>query len=355
MIRLILLFLLLFFAAAAPLSAQNEHLKNDYLWLIGYNYYGPEVKYDGIMLDFHAHRMALRTESRWIQFDHANAGLCNDKGELAVYTNGCRMFNGKHELLLNGDSLPNQWIYDGYCAVYQLHVLRQCNLLLPQPGNDSMVYHLALDLRLDANSQLFAISDTFYQSVINLKAAGGRGALVIKNQPVLSDTFFYANHLTACRHANGRDWWVVVPGGLNNRYHFFLLDPTGLHFDHTQNFGTPAGLYGVSTGQAVFSPQGDWYIASENRLGVRVYHFDRCAGLFYGEPLEMPIMEEPNDSGWNTPGVAVSANNRYLYVAFYLNCYQFDLEQPDFWPPNSISRSGIPFSPTIGGPPLFIT
>ena len=320
--------ILLLFACIPSLCAQNEHLKHDYIWQFGYHYGPKQVKYEGAILDFHYNPPRLRTEPRWIEFHFANAGLCDAEGELSVYTNGCRMFNGKHEPMLNGDTLPDLWIYFGYCSYYQFHVMRHSNLLLPQPGHDSIVYHLNFGMTIDTASPHYLVTDTFYQSIINLKAAGGRGAIVQKNKVALA-SLFLGSSLTACRHANGRDWWVVVNRWLSNQYYFFLLDPSGFRLHHTQKFGSPSGISGRGTGQAVFSPKGDWYIVSENEVGVRVYRFDRCAGLFYGKPLVLPILEEPRDDGWNTPGVAVSANNRYLYTAFYLNCYQFDLEAPD--------------------------
>ncbi len=309
------------------LCAQNEHLKNDYRWPLGYNYWGNLVKYEGPVLDFHQSPAAVLTESRWAEFDNANTSLCNDEGQLVAYTNGCRMFNGQHEVMIRGDSLPDDWIRDDYCPLREFYVLRHANLLLPRPGSDSMVHHISFGFRPNNDTILFYLCDTIYENVINLKAGGGRG-IVGRRQPVLTDTFF-GNHLTACRHGNGRDWWVVVRTWLSDRYHFLLLDTSGLHYHHTQRFGVPSDRKGGGTGQAVFSPDGAWFIASENRFGLRLYRFDRCSGLFYGPPLELPVMEEPNDSGWNTPGVAVSSNNRFLYVAFFFNCYQFDLTQSD--------------------------
>ena len=40
--------------------------------------------------------------------------------------------------------------------------------------------------------------------------------------------------VAAVKHANGRDWWVLVPESHSNRYYTMLLDPTGLSLVDTQ-------------------------------------------------------------------------------------------------------------------------
>jgi len=34
--------------------------------------------------------------------------------------------------------------------------------------------------------------------------------------------------MQACRHANGRDWWLIKPGIYEDEYYVGLLSPTGI-------------------------------------------------------------------------------------------------------------------------------
>ncbi|MBL0074056.1 MAG: hypothetical protein IPP34_20565 [Bacteroidetes bacterium] len=45
-------------------------------------------------------------------------------------------------------------------------------------------------------------------SIVDLDLNGGLGSVILKNYPIISDTL-NCGKITATRHANGRDWWVV--------------------------------------------------------------------------------------------------------------------------------------------------
>ena len=68
--------------------------------------------------------------------------------------------------------------------------------------------------------------------------------------------------LQACRHANGRDWWIIV---LTQKGHvlYILLDPSGVHAIHTQAIGKYNPV--LSAGNATFSHAGDKYAVCDGR------------------------------------------------------------------------------------------
>jgi len=148
---------------------------------------------------------------------------------------------------------------------------------------------------------------------------------VEKNVIISQDTFGYGR-ITATRHGNGRDWWILVNEKNSNRYHRWLLAPGGLVDGGVQAIGEPVenGL-----GQAVFSPDGTRY-ASINLVGeplwgndIDLYDFDRCTGM-----LSNPVHLFYPDTAYSG-GIAFSPNSRFLYVSQYLNVFQFDLDAPD--------------------------
>ena len=162
-----------------------------------------------------------------------------------------------------------------------------------------------------------------HHALIDMDVNEGEGIVIEKDFPLLLDTLD-GGKLTACRHGNGRDWWIVVPYLNANEYHRFLLNTNGIQDYGIINTGT--GMkWGL--GQAVFSPDGTKYINyslnefQENYLAI--YDFDRCTGL-----LSNPIIIQ-NDNWAFHAGVAVSENGRFLYESCDTVLYQIDLEAED--------------------------
>jgi hypothetical protein len=147
------------------------------------------------------------------------------------------------------------------------------------------------------------------------------GAVIEKNIPLLN-TPLQCGMLTATKHANGEDWWILLNDYDSNLFYSFLItEEEPLAFE-SQSLGMeiPHGL-----GQAVFSPDGTKYACISLFGGAAVpdllsiYDFDRCTGL-----LSNSTQFVYGDSAWSG-GVAISPNSRYLYVSHYNYIFQFDL------------------------------
>src|SRR5207247_1684286 len=67
------------------------------------------------------------------------------------------------------------------------------------------------------------------------------------------------------------------------------------------------------------------------------YDFDRCTGVL-SNPINLPLPIIVANS-WLGMGVAISPNNRFLYVSLTRHLYQFDLWAPDIF--GSIDTVGI--------------
>ncbi|HRK29427.1 MAG TPA: T9SS type A sorting domain-containing protein, partial [Chitinophagales bacterium] len=131
--------------------------------------------------------------------------------------------------------------------------------------------------------------------------------------------------VNACRHANGRDWWIIMATYNDKFYHLFLLTPQGVQYKGQQIVTTPV-ITGV--GQSVFSPDGNTFVVYQGVYAVGdrylyVYDFDRCLGLLQ-EKMAIAI----TDTGVGA-GAAISPNSRFLYIMSYWKIYQFDLWATD--------------------------
>jgi hypothetical protein len=222
-------------------------------------------------------------------------------------------------------------------------------MLLPQPGNDSITYLFHLSLNGFSSPIPYPIyDDTVYMtpqvrlfgflstSKINQKGNNGLGAAIEMNEVLNPNDTAVINMLTACRHANGRDWWILLPKLDDNLYYTYLLSPTGLELIHRQRIGAKI-CSGI--GQSCFSPDGTKYIRADViSLGLpnyyyNLYDFDRCTGrlsnhIFMKKAIGPQI-------GWS-PAAAFSASSRYLYLGAYDEIFQYDLEAPN-WQSSEVS------------------
>jgi hypothetical protein len=145
------------------------------------------------------------------------------------------------------------------------------------------------------------------------------GGVVSKNASILDDEL-NLGHLTAVRHANGRDWWAFCHKLNTSTFYRYLITPTGITLDGTQSIGI---LRPPDSGQVCFSPDGSKFAYYWRDHGLEVFQFDRCTGLF-SAPTSVTYSD-----GELGGGAAFSPNGRYLYITDVYNVYQYDTEAPD--------------------------
>lgn len=296
-------------------TAQNPSFvpRHDNVWLMGYDSYGTSPDWGGTRIDFTTNPPRITREDRHMDFNGTNASISDVNGNLLFYTNAYYIANALNDTMPGGKKLnpdPNA-LQDR---------VPQGILILPSPGVDSE-YHIIHALStFDPTPYSFIQIYRYLFSKIDMRLDNGYGKVVAVNKPFLMDTFCYGK-LTACKHANGRDWWILIPKWNSAVYFTFLLTPTGLESHGTQELGVAPIS---NAGQAVFSPDGTKYV-KYNSAGVSVggwldiYDFDRCSGL-----LSNCVSIHLTQVGM--PGAAISPNSRYLYISNGLWLHQYDLQ-----------------------------
>jgi hypothetical protein len=177
-----------------------------------------------------------------------------------------KLFNKFHQKLFNGDTLVGgEWYHD--------------ILILPKSILDSTFYVFVAGV---------TVPDTgLWYSIVDMKLQGGLGQVVQKNVR-------YINHpiqdmITAVRHGNGKDWWLITrrwrANGAsigNNEFWVYLVDSSGILSIPTQYVGSSNYNGG---GDMSFNTMGDKLVLCgwNNYLGI--FDFDRCTGQFSNENL----------------------------------------------------------------------
>ena len=245
----------------------------------------------------------------------------------ATIVDGGQVYNRLHQIMINGDSLPDGGWY---------HEL----IILPDPGNDSLYYLFSICV---TNSCPYGL----YYSVINMKANGGLGEVIQKNIPL--QNFPMVDCLTAVKHGNGRDWWLIfrrwdwIHLDPNNEFHSYLISPAGITNYNVQLIGES---HRANQGELTFSPNGEKLINTDGLDLLELFDFNRCTGL-----LSNSVVINPAGNSFNynlTWSSAFSPNGNVLYVSTSKDTnhvYQLDLTAPNIYA-TRINLDTL-YSPTI--------
>lgn len=302
---------ILFFALILSVLPAFSQQKGDYIWVLGDGQYdGPGDEYSGMLLDFHTDPPSIIPTS--IPMNEPLAFICDSAGQLALYTNGCLVANSSHEVVENGDSLNPGFWFGQFCEVASYSTY-QGTLFLQQPGHPERYY--LFHLKRDDDSFL----KNLLYTVIDMSENGGNGKVLEKN--ILLQYEQYVPYLTAVRHGNGRDWWIVVPRWLTNGYTILRLGPDGISGQGYQEIGETFPPSAFCCGQTAFSADGSKYFKFLPKGGLQILDFDRCSGAF-SNPLFIPYGADTVGLG----GVVGSPNSRYLYLSTGNYMYQYDLQ-----------------------------
>ncbi len=302
---------------------------HDVHWFFGYDVVDPppplEGYYFGAMTVYFLEYPVVPEMSSSVPMDFADAAeavFSDSTGQLVFYSNGCYINGAHHQPLPSCMELNPGDVYDTHCGQpletpYDGYPGQHWGCFLPMPENDSLIYLFHRDQDYEA-----PYLPNFYYTLLNRHLNEGWGDCVEKNVPLLSEENL--GFFTVTKHANGRDWWIVVPEKDENSYHLFLLTPQGVSNEGLveQMPELPVNPYGF--GVCSFSPDGGTLARYELRDAVYVYDFDRCDGS-----LSNPrVYDLPDTMYWGND-LEFSANNRFIYVTEAAHIYQIDLWEDD--------------------------
>jgi hypothetical protein len=257
----------------------------------------------------------------YINLDPGDYGsnICDNQGDLLFYTGGCYVLNKDHAIMQNGDSITSNYALLYWCGLNDFP-MRQNNTILPHPGNTNkyVIFNFNMENPFDS---LAPMPTAFYYHVVDMTEDNGLGAVVQKKQVVVEDTLF-RGQMTATKHANGTDWWVVNSEWHSTCYYVTPLTSQGVGTPHLSCPGPV--LLNFGGGQATFNPIGTKYVRCDGKNGLWVLDFDNETGML-SNPIELTFPQPPSPYR----GACFSPNSRYLYVASYLQLFQFDMEATD--------------------------
>lgn len=286
---------------------QGQGISNN--WLMGYSS-NAGVPFGQTRIDFNTGTPIINYDSIEMDFNHTHANISDTLGNMLFYTNGYYIADATDDTMQNGTEInPGQYADD-----FSFGLLIPQGALILQKPNSSNIYYLFHNT-LDNYPSPGSYSFNFYVTTIDMTLNNGKGAVVSKNVSLINDSM-NVGKISACKHANGRDWWVVVHRVNSNIYYKLLVTPYGIFGPYSQNIGSYREWDG---GQAKFSPDGSRYAYFHYRFtGLDVFDFDRCTGDFSNWRNDSVPLEIGN------VGCAFSPNSNVLYIGNITKVYQYN-------------------------------
>ena len=294
-------------------------VKHDYNWIVGYDATSSTPEGEGTIIDFNNSPVAIDFLPLEINMGSTNTTICNEEGELLFYSNGCSIYNADHLLMENGDNINPGQVHDIQCD--NGYTVSQGMISVPAPNSDNIYYIFHQHIIYETAPFDVKIDQLLY-STIDINANNGLGSVIEKNEIAIADTL-WPGELTATKHSNGQDWWIMSPRFLQNKYYSLLLKPDSMEGPFEQAIGLTTTRSGEGSGQACFSSDGTKYARYNLTDQVYLFDFDRSVGQLSN--FQQLMVADTANSG----GVAFSPNSRFLYVSSTTHVYQFDLWAAD--------------------------
>lgn len=279
------------------------------VWELGYSSvtYAPNSE-----MRYISGEMDTNSVIRIIPVSNTDVSICDTSGNLLFYSNGLTIGNRIHDTLQNAYNFNpgyySDWSYpEGLLSC-------QGALILPYPWFEKkyILFHESGEL---FGNQVQPLQLRY--SVINMNLDNGYGGIVdtLKNKYAVEDTLTLGG-INAVKHANGRDWWVLVHNYSEAKYHKVLVSPKGIQEVSEQYIGSVINSDALV--QSCFSPDGSKYCLATWSGIFEYLNFDRCTGK-----LSNLVTSFVTDSAALT-GCSFSPDSRFLYVSTFYNLYQFD-------------------------------
>ena len=143
------------------------------------------------------------------------ATISDSSGNLLFYTDGSTVYNANHGIMNNGEGLlgnPSS---------------TQSAIIVKKPNDDNLYYIFTVDYNY-VNTSI--IGNGLRYSVVDMSLDNGLGELLLDQKNILIRERAYEK-LTAVRHANGTDFWILINDWIDDNIYAYHLSSEGLNLE----------------------------------------------------------------------------------------------------------------------------
>ncbi len=253
--------------------------------------------------------------------DEGCSSISDVNGNLLFYTSGLKVWNRNHIQMPNGSGLAGH------------ESSSQSALIVPKPGTNHLFYIFTTDAFFYANGLRY--------SVVDMTLQGGLGDVTQKNILLHTPS---TEKITAVKHSNGTDIWVVTHPGNSDQFYAYPVTSAGVGTPVISTAGIDHSAGGVggtqnAIGCMKLSPDGTKLaLAIYNAGMVELFSFNATTGVI-SNTISFPGVY------LSVYGIEFSPDCSKLYFTSDSLLYQADLTSGN---PQAIIASVIP----VGSIPL---
>lgn len=290
------------FAICISLLSNNAKAQYGNVWAFGYHY----------GLDFNSGNPVF-FDTTAINYIEGSASICDSAGQLLFYTDGTYVWNKLHQQMPNGHSMAI-----GISTT-------QPAVIVPMDSNIYYIFTVDTQWEIGANTY-----NHLKYHIVDMNEDSGLGDIVLKNQ-ILND--HVTEKLTATRHCNGQDWWIISKVDNSDEFVSFLLTPNGVSnvpvISHTNFYSS---FFTFQQGQLKISPNGKFLAVAHYELGTELGSFNNSTGEIQS------IFKDFEAARHFTYGCSFSSDSKYAY---YTIEYYDSLTANDSIQGNEIIEIGV--------------
>ena len=294
-------------------------------WMIGLA--GIFAKFDNSSYIFDTTNVSNNSQTAFLA---GKSSICDSNGNIHLISDGLNVYDAQGNYIIGGDTLANLYYYNyqGGMSPYS-----QSSIFLPMDsGKCYFILPTATQWTIDNiwfNSNLQkAPFDQLYFNEINMYSNNGKGVVTKRMQKLLENVEISKTQMMACRHGNGKDWWLLKKASDSNNVYTFLVTQDSIYNKGIQRLPFPMYRQYDNMGQMMFNNDGTQIATTQNDLLGIVYiaDFDRCYGTLSNyQKIQVPAQPSGPVLDSTTTGVCFSPNNQFLYVAKYDHILQYNL------------------------------
>ena len=222
------------------------------------------------------------------------ASICDPGGNLLFYTDGRTVWNANHLPMSNSTAGSLGGVLGGDASS------TQSGVIVPMPNNPNFYFVFTVDANIGSEGCRY--------SVINMSLNGGLGNVVLTQKNILLFTPS-SEKISAVKHANGIDIWVITHPWNSGTFFAYLVTSTGLNATPVQS--TVGSIYSGSSantrGYLKSSPNGTYVCAGIEGLDKwELFSFNNATGIL------APLLFTP--SSWSDAyGIEFSPDETRMY------------------------------------------
>ena len=245
-------------------------------------------------IDFSSGGPIVLTDGQ-LSTDEGCATISENNGDLLFYTDGITVWDRQHNIMPNGTGLTGD------------SSSTQSAIIVPKPGNTTTYYIFTVDDLAGPNGLRY--------SEVDMTLNGGNGD--ITNQKNIELNASTTEKISAVKHANGIDFWVVTHDWNNNNFLSYRVTAAGVNMTPvTSSVGEIHGDNGLdSKGYMKISPDAS-RLALASWSGnsvVEIFDFNNSSGVV-SNPILIGNGFFSSGPASGAYGVEFSPDSDLLYV-----------------------------------------